>query len=54
MCQYNELKLPIVTVTEKMQSGNHITPNPQMESQMLRLASYRNMPTSSSLSYYIS
>ena len=49
MCQYSELKLPIVTVTEKMQSGDYITPNPQMESQMMRLASFRNMPASSSL-----
>ena len=33
-----------------MQSGDHIPPNPQMESQMMRLASFGNMPSSSSLS----
>ena len=33
-----------------MISGDPISPNPQMESQMMRLASYTNMPTSSSLS----
>ena len=33
-----------------MQSGDHIPPNPQMENQMMRLASYSNMPRATSLS----
>ena len=33
-----------------MQNGDHISPNPQMENQMMRLASYSNMPRATSLS----
>ena len=38
------------SVTETMQSGDSIAPNPQMESHLMRLATFRSLPESASLS----